>query len=115
MTKLQEILDATQEEIAALAIERSKYDRNEAMFRAAASSNLYEKSKMDLKEGEIMLTRARNANRPSILLGAHISKEERNKKTVYIAEARGLSVEANTPEQAFLNFDEQWTQGEDND
>jgi hypothetical protein len=98
-----------------LAIERAKYDRNEAMFRAAASSNLYEKSKMDLKEGEIMLKRARNANRPSILLGAHISMEERDKKTVYIAEARGLSVEANSPETAFLEFDRVWTQGEEND
>jgi hypothetical protein len=112
---LQDILVATQEEVAALALERSKYDRQEAMFRAAASANLYEKSKLDLKEGEIMLQRARNANRPSILLGAHLSKEERKNKTIYIAEARGLSVESSTPEQAFLDFDRLWTQGEDND
>lgn len=108
MTKLQDIMDATQEEIANLAIERAKYDRNEAMFRAASAGTLYEKSKLDLKEGEIMLQRAHNANRPSILLGAHLSKEDRDNKMVYVAEARGLSAEGNTPENAFLNFDDAW-------
>jgi hypothetical protein len=123
MTKLQDILDATQEEIATLAIERAKHGRTEALFHAAAANNLFEKSKLELQEGTIMLQRAHNVNRPSILLGAHLSTEERSNKIIYIADARGLAVEGDTPENAFLNFDDTWvgkddeslTQGENND
>lgn len=104
---LDDILTAAQEQIADHQVETAKYYRDKAMCECSVSINHF-------KESEIMLQRAHNANRPSILLGATLTTNERNDKVIYIAEARGLTVEGNTPENAFLTFDDTWV-GKDQD
>jgi hypothetical protein len=115
MASVAEIIQAAREEITNLHIEAARYVRNKAMFEAATASHYFKKAELAIKEQEIMLQRARNANRPSILLGAEVTQTERDGKTVWVASARGASAEGNSPETAFLAFDELWTQGTDND
>jgi hypothetical protein len=109
MPSIDHIIAASQEVIADEAVQTAKYGSKKALFEAATASMQYEKSQLALKEQEIMLQRARNFNRPSILLGAEIERVDGQ----YIAVGRGLRVSGNSPEQAFLEFDRTWTQGDE--
>jgi hypothetical protein len=115
MADLADIIQAAQEEIATLHAEAAHYIRNKAIFEAAAAQSHYERAQLAHKEQEIMLQRARNANRPSVFLGAEVTQAERDGRTVWVASVRGVSAEGNSPETAFLAFDELWTQGSDSD
>ena len=112
MAGMDEILQKAQKDITDCHVEAARYLRNKAMLETASASHLYKKAELALKEQEVMLQRARNANRPSILLGAAVTQTEQG---TWIASARGVSAEGNSPETAFLAFDELWTQGTDSD
>jgi hypothetical protein len=97
---MNELRDA----LSKLSVEEATYKKSKALFESAAAHEQHEKAKLSRKEGEIMLQRARNANRPSILLGAEVEETDMG----WIARARGASAEGDSPEQAFLAFDETW-------
>ena len=115
MADLADIIQVAQEELVSLHLEAARYVRSKALFEAAAAQCCYERVQLAHKEQEILLQRARNINRPSILLGAEVTQIERDGQTVWVASIRGVSTEGNSPETAFLAFDELWTQGTDND
>ena len=103
--EIEELRDA----LSKLSIEEAVYKKNRALFEAAAAKTGHEEAQVALKEAEIMLQRARNANRPSILLGAQVEETD----TGWRAHARGASAEGNSPEQAFLALDRLWIGGDD--
>jgi len=109
MPSLDDILVAAQEEIANERVKAAKYDTDRSLFESSAAALYREKAQLALKEQEIMLQRARNWNRPSMVLGVEL--EQTN--TGWAAFARGVRAEGNSPEQACLEFDRLWTQGEE--
>jgi len=90
--------------LSKLSVEEATYKKNKALFEAATAKTGHDRAQLALKEGEIMLQRARNANRPSILLGAEVEETDSG----WTAHARGASADGDSPEQAFLAFDETW-------
>lgn len=66
MADLANIIQAAQEEIASLHADAARYVRNKAIFEAAAAQSYYERAQLSHKEQEILLQRARNANRPGV-------------------------------------------------
>ena len=101
-TELQEVLYK-------LVIETAEYNRNAAMYTAATNSSDYEAAQMRLKQEEAKLQNIRNWSRPSIFLQADLIQDGDK----WIASAKGISAEGNSPEQAFLAFDDIWTQGDE--
>ena len=101
-----------QEVLYKLAIETAEYNRNAAMYAAATGNQDYQAAQVRVKQEEVKLQNMRNWARPSIFLQADLSREEREKAVVWIASAKGVYAEGNSPEQAFLAFDDLWTQGE---
>ena len=97
-----------QEVLYKLAIETAEYNRNAAMYAAATNNRDYEASQVRLKQEEVKLQNMRNWSRPSIFLQADLIQDGDK----WVASAKGVSAEGNCPEQAFLAFDDLWTQGE---
>ena len=89
-------------------METAEYRRNEALFAAATANQDCEAAQMRLKQESTKLQNMRNWSRPSIFLQADLIQDGDK----WIASAKGVSAEGNCPEQAFLAFDDLWTQGE---
>lgn len=87
--------------VAAETLKRAELDT------AAAQATL-EKNELERKTADLMFRRIRTANRPAVVLGAAVSKESRESGDVFVATFSGLSVEGDSPEMAFSNFDRMW-------
>jgi len=75
-----------------------------------------EKARIELKTAELLHNRMKQANRPSIILGALIRQDEDDAgKITYTATYAGVSAEGDSPEIAFSNFDRAWSQGHNDD
>ena len=103
---------AVEEKQAALAIQTAEFARQEAMYRAAKASEEFQEAQISRKEAELHCRWSQNGNRPSMRLYARLDRVERDGKIIYTATVHGLTVEGDTPEMAFDNFDHVWTQGE---
>lgn len=112
---LDELVAQTHALTAQHYMEAAKHYEAKAGFEADASRIGVEKADLERQTAALMLNRIKNANRPSIIMGASITSEERGGKTVYVASYGGLSVTGDSPEIAFHNFDQLWCQGDDRD
>lgn len=108
----QDQIEAAQLETTHNYVKVSEHREQEALFAASTANRNFRRAEVELKTSEIYQQRARNANRPSILLGAAITTEQTlDGRTIYIASASGVTAHGESPELAFQEFDRMWTQG----
>jgi hypothetical protein len=93
---------AYQELIAQSRAREAEFDANAAAFRAAEAD-------VDRQVTEQILLRQRNGNRPSMFVGAELTRAENGK---WVCSFGALYAEGDSPEQAFDNFDMLWLFGD---
>jgi hypothetical protein len=91
-----------QELIAQSRAREAEFDANAAAFRAAEAD-------LDRQVTEQILLRQRNGNRPSMFVGAELTRAENGK---WVCSFGALYAEGDSPEQAFDNFDACWLYGD---
>lgn len=108
-----ELVSLTAEELDQLRSYRymrvAQYREAEAAYDAAAAKRRLLNEENNLRSSELYLNRARNANRPSMMVSAVITAEEApNGRTIYTATGAGMSAQGDSPDLAFQAFDEMW-------
>lgn len=113
--ELQAATNAATLQIQHHYVETAKFSESKAVFEASTARLQMLKAEEELKVAQMITKRVRNANRPSIIMGATITVDDSGHEIEYIARAGGVEATGTTPEIAFQNFDRLWSQGDDDE
>jgi hypothetical protein len=112
VSTVAEYLERIQREQCDRLLNVAKLQEDKAQHDVNTASLGTDKARVELKTAELLHHRMKQANRPSIILGAMIRQDEDDAgKITYTATYAGVSAEGDSPEIAFANFDRAWSQG----
>lgn len=97
-----------EEQMQGIYIRKAELEELAASYNAKAARAAFRQVRDQKRVSDMILHRTKSMNRPCITLGAQI--EQRGNK--FVATFSGLSVEGESPEIAFQEFDRLWSQGE---